>query len=194
MHVLVAGGGITGLAAALHLVEGGAEVTLVEPADRLGGMVRTSPFAGRPVDEGADAFLIRTPAALALARRVGLGDDLVHPARATGPGVRDGELLPLPAQVLGVPVDLEELARSGLVTDDGLARLRRDLDRPGRPAARPRRDHRRGPGPPPRARGPGRAWSIPSSAASTPAPPPARAWPRSPPSSTPPAATRTTPA
>ena len=42
--------------------------------DRLGGKLRTSPFAGRPaVDEGADAFLARVPHGTALAHRVGLG-------------------------------------------------------------------------------------------------------------------------
>ena len=81
MAVLVAGGGITGLTAALELTEAGVDVVLVDPGDGLGGMIRTSTFAGRPVDEGADAFLIRTPAALDLARRVGLGDALVHPAQ-----------------------------------------------------------------------------------------------------------------
>ncbi len=133
MRVLVAGGGIAGLAATLRLVEGGADVTLVEPSDRLGGMIRTSPFAGRPVDEGADAFLIRTPAALDLARRVGLGDDLVHPARRQALVWHGDDLHPLPPQVLGVPIDLHALAESELLTDDGLDRARTDLSTPATP-------------------------------------------------------------
>lgn len=130
MRVLVAGGGISGLAAALHLAEAGAEVTLVELSDRLGGMVRTSPFAGRPVDEGADAFLIRTPAALDLARRVGLGDQLVHPAQRRALIWHDRELHPLPPQVMGVPIDLEALGASDLMTASGLERVRHDLSAP----------------------------------------------------------------
>ena len=55
-HVVVVGGGLTGLVAALRLSQGGAAVTVVEP-DRLGGKIQTSVFAGRPVDEGADASL-----------------------------------------------------------------------------------------------------------------------------------------
>lgn len=133
MAVLVAGGGISGLAAALHLVEAGTEVVLVEPDDRLGGMVRTSTFAGRAVDEGADAFLVRTPAALDLARRVGLGDDLVHPAQRRALVWQGDGLRVLPPQVMGVPVDLEALAATGLVTADGLDRLRRDLTEPATP-------------------------------------------------------------
>ncbi len=132
-RAVVAGGGITGLAAALDLAEAGVEVTVVEASDRLGGMLRTSPFAGRMVDEGADAFLVRTPAALDLARRVGLADDLLHPARRDAHVWHDGALRPLPPQVLGVPVDLEALAASGLLTPDGLARVRRDLTDPPTP-------------------------------------------------------------
>lgn len=135
MAVLVAGGGITGLTAALELTEAGAEVVLVEPGDDLGGMIRTSPFAGRPVDEGADAFLIRTPAALDLARRVGLGDDLAHPAVRQASVWHAGEVHPLPPQVLGVPVDLEALAASGLMSKAGLDRVREDLVRPADPLA-----------------------------------------------------------
>lgn len=135
MHVVVAGGGITGLAAALRLAEAGAEVTLVERTNRIGGMLRTSPFAGRMVDEGADAFLVRTPAALSLARRVGLGDELVHPAQRRAHVWHDGALRPLPPQVLGVPVDLDALSAARLLSADGLARLRQDLTDPAMPLA-----------------------------------------------------------
>ena len=49
-------------------------------SDRIGGALRTSPFAGRPaVDEGADAFLARVPHGTALAQRVGLGAELTSP-------------------------------------------------------------------------------------------------------------------
>lgn len=132
-HVLVVGGGITGLTAALRLAQGGADVTVVEGRPSVGGMLRTSPFAGRAVDEGADAFLVRTPAALALAEEVGLGGALVHPAVRQAAVWHDGALRPLPPQVMGVPVDLEALAASGLVSADGLARLRQDLSAPATP-------------------------------------------------------------
>ena len=47
---------------------------------RLGGKLRTTPFAGRLVDEGADAFLARVPGGRELCDELGLGDDLVSPA------------------------------------------------------------------------------------------------------------------
>jgi oxygen-dependent protoporphyrinogen oxidase len=127
MHVLVAGAGITGLAAALRLAESGADVTVVDPADGVGGMLRTSTFAGRPVDEGADAFLVRVPHALDLARHIGLGDQLVHPARREAHVWHAGALHRLPRHVMGVPIDLDEVDASGLLSADGMDRLRRDL-------------------------------------------------------------------
>ncbi len=127
MHVAVIGAGMSGLAAALHLAEAGVEVTVLDPRPAVGGMVRTSTFAGRQVDEAADAFLVRTPAALHLARRVGLGAELVHPAVRKAHVWHDGALHPFPPQVMGVPTDIEAAAESGLLTPDGLARLRRDL-------------------------------------------------------------------
>ncbi|MEA2232357.1 MAG: NAD(P)-binding Rossmann-like domain, partial [Solirubrobacteraceae bacterium] len=46
MSVVVVGGGITGLAAAARVAAAGVEVTLLERSNRLGGNVRTIPFAG----------------------------------------------------------------------------------------------------------------------------------------------------
>lgn len=133
MTVVVAGAGVAGLAAALDLADAGHDVLVVDPSPAVGGMVRTSSFAGRMVDEAADAFLVRTPAALEVARRVGLGPSLVHPVARQAQVWHDGRLGPLPPQVLGVPVDLDALAASGLVSAETVGRLRSDakLDRLG---------------------------------------------------------------
>ncbi len=130
MHVAVVGAGMSGLAAALHLAEAGIDVTVLDPRPAVGGMVRTSPFAGRDVDEAADAFLVRTPAALALALRVGLGDDLVHPARRDARTWVDGRLVPLPTHVMGVPTDPDEVRRLDLLSPAGQADLEADLSTP----------------------------------------------------------------
>jgi oxygen-dependent protoporphyrinogen oxidase len=129
--VVVAGAGVTGLAAALRLGAAGVEVIVADPADRIGGLVHTSPFAGRMVDEGADAFLIRTPAALDLALRCGLGDELVHPARRDARIWLHGALHRLPSHLLGVPTDVDEVEALRLLSPDGMARLRQDLTEPG---------------------------------------------------------------
>jgi oxygen-dependent protoporphyrinogen oxidase len=130
MAVVVAGAGITGLAAALRLGVAGVEVVVVDPAVRIGGLIHTSPFAGRMVDEGADAFLIRTPAALDLALKVGLDGELVHPARRDARVWLHGALHRLPSHVLGVPTDPDEVEALRLLSPEGLAALRADLTEP----------------------------------------------------------------
>lgn len=132
-HVLVVGGGISGLVAAYRLSQSGAEVTLVEP-DQLGGKVRTSVFAGRPVDEGADNFLLRVPWALALCHDLELDGELVSPAERSAQVFVGGERHPIPSgHVLGVPTDLDALAASGLLSPEGVARVAQDLDLPAHP-------------------------------------------------------------
>lgn len=133
--VAVIGGGIAGLAAAHALAtEHGCEVVLCEAGHRLGGKIVTTPFEGRMVDEGADAFLARVPAAVDLASEVGLGDDLVAPAAANAYIARGTSLLALPkATVLGVPTSFREMLRSGAVSPAGTARAALDLVLPGEP-------------------------------------------------------------
>ncbi|MBA3288571.1 MAG: protoporphyrinogen oxidase, partial [Acidimicrobiia bacterium] len=125
-HVVVVGGGISGLATALALADAAGETVTVEvreAGDRVGGKLHTSPFAGLPaVDEGADAFLARVPEATALAARVGLGDALTSPTGATA-AVWYGRLHPIPdGLLLGVPTDMVRLAGSGLLSWRGKGR------------------------------------------------------------------------
>ena len=124
-RIAVVGAGISGLSAALALRDADAtvEVVVFESADRVGGRIATSSFAGvANVDEGADAFLARVPEATALARRVGLGDDLVSPEPVGAAVWRDG-LHPIPdGLLLGVPGRLRPLATTGLLSWRGKAR------------------------------------------------------------------------
>ncbi|MGH9278176.1 MAG: protoporphyrinogen/coproporphyrinogen oxidase, partial [Acidimicrobiales bacterium] len=80
MRVAVVGGGITGLATAWYLRRRGAEVTLYEAGDRLGGKIRTDTLDGVPVEAGPDTFLARVPWAVELCLQIGLGEELVPPA------------------------------------------------------------------------------------------------------------------
>lgn len=132
--VAVIGGGITGVAAARALVDHGFSVRLLEGSPHLGGCIRTSPFAGLPaVDEGPDAFLLRAPGAIDLARAVGLGDDLAHP-EPVGAAVWHRRLHPIPdGIVLGVPSSIGAVARSGLLSPVGMLRAGLDLVRPRTP-------------------------------------------------------------
>lgn len=130
------GGGISGLAGAHRLARAGYHVTVLEAGNRLGGKILTTSFAGRPVDEGADAFLTRLPHAVELCRQLGLGERLVGPATAEAALWVGGGLRSLPAGlVLGVPVELGPLARSRLLSPWGLARAAAEPWLPGRPLA-----------------------------------------------------------
>jgi oxygen-dependent protoporphyrinogen oxidase len=96
----------------------------------VGGVVRTSPFAGHPaIDEGADAFLARVPWAVDLARTVSLGDSLTSPAVAKAAVWWDG-LHDIPeGLLLGVPTGMVGLARSSLLSRRGKLRAATEVVR-----------------------------------------------------------------
>jgi oxygen-dependent protoporphyrinogen oxidase len=128
----VVGGGISGLVAAYRLrVASGpdADITVFDPADRLGGVLRTERVGGQPLDVGAEAFIARRPEVPALLAELGLS------ARQIGTtGVRPliysrGRLHPMPAGTLqGIPAQASALA--GLVDDATLARVADEGARP----------------------------------------------------------------
>lgn len=79
-HVLVAGGGIAGLAAATVLAERGVRVTLAEASDRLGGRVAAWPLAdGRTMSRGFHAFFRQYYNLRSLLRRADPGLDRLVP-------------------------------------------------------------------------------------------------------------------
>ena len=84
MHrVVVIGAGITGLAAAHRMRELAAErefpleVLVLDRATHTGGPLATVRRDGFTIETGADSFLTEKPQAAELARRIGLGDDLI---------------------------------------------------------------------------------------------------------------------
>ncbi|WP_328422098.1 protoporphyrinogen oxidase [Streptomyces sp. NBC_00443] len=128
-QVVVIGGGIAGLAAAHRLLAGGRRVTVLEASDRVGGKLLPGEIAGARVDFGAESRLARRPEAVALAREVGLDDRLQPPATATASIWTRGALRPMPkGHVMGVPGTAAAL--TGVLSDEGLARIERDADLP----------------------------------------------------------------
>jgi oxygen-dependent protoporphyrinogen oxidase len=131
-RVVVVGAGITGLTAAFTLAtkRPDLEVVVLEASERVGGKILTTPFAGRPVDCGADAFLARVPEAIELCRELGLDTILTSPSQKSAYVWVNGGLNRLPTGlVLGVPTDLDALAASGIVSPEGIARATQDLSR-----------------------------------------------------------------
>jgi oxygen-dependent protoporphyrinogen oxidase len=136
VRVVVVGGGIAGLSAALEVraLRPDAEIVVLEGSGRLGGKVAVSEVGGVAVDEGADSMLTRVPDGLALARAAGLESELVSPAAAQAAVWSRGRLHPLPSgTLLGLPTDLAALASSELLSAVGLARVPLDLVLPGTP-------------------------------------------------------------
>ena len=134
-HVVIVGGGIAGLAAAFFLRDEAVRVTVLEGSPRLGGKLSVSEIAGLAVDEGAEALLVTRPEGIALIAEAGLGDQRTAPGPTSSAIWTRGALRPLPRrQFMGVPSDMTELARSGVLSEEGVARAAQDFELP--PTAR----------------------------------------------------------
>ena len=125
-HVVVIGAGVSGLTSALSVLADSqvpVDVTILESSDRVGGLIKTTPFAGlEAVDEGADAFLTRVPWASQLATELGLGAALTSPTGAHASVWHNG-LHDIPSDVLmGVPAKVRSFATTSLFSPIGKLR------------------------------------------------------------------------
>ena len=114
-QVVVIGGGLAGLSAALECADRGAHVTLLERRNRLGGLTWSFRHSGRWVDNGQHVFLRCCHEYLAFLDRIGAGSEVelpdrldipvVAPAARPGGAPRLGRLrrsdLPAPLHLLG---------------------------------------------------------------------------------------------
>lgn len=78
-QVVVVGAGISGLATAFRIyqVMPGAEITVLEQAERLGGTIQTLRRDGFQIEAGPNGFLDNKPSTLDLCRELGLAGDLI---------------------------------------------------------------------------------------------------------------------
>jgi len=147
MHrVAVIGAGITGLAAAYRMRELAAErefpleVIVLDRATRAGGPLATVHRDGFTIETGADSFLTEKPQAAELARRLGLGGELI-PTREEfrrTQVVHNGRLVDIPDGFsLLAPARLGPVMRSELFSTR--AKLRIALE-PFVPKRKDRRD------------------------------------------------------
>ena len=137
----VVGGGISGLVAAYRLrVTAGpdATITLFDPADRLGGVLRTERIGGQPLDVGAEAFIARRPEVPALLAELGLAGRQVGTTGARPLIYSQRRLYEMPIGTLqGIPAD--PLTLTGLVEDAAITWMLDERNRPfvWRPGADP---------------------------------------------------------
>lgn len=109
-HVVVVGGGISGLLAAWECARIGMGVTVVEAASVVGGAIRGANVGGLTLDVGAESYATRGGHVRRLITELGLAVDIVTPAGGRAwlggvPGV-PGRAAPLPAGgVLGIPAN-----------------------------------------------------------------------------------------
>ncbi|MBT9605253.1 FAD-dependent oxidoreductase [Microbacterium sp.] len=105
-RIVIAGGGISGLVAALECAKVGMQVTVLEASDVFGGVVRSAEVGGLTLDVGAESFATRGGIVRGLLSELGLADQVVapNPAGAWVAGVPGIGAAPLPkGGILGIP-------------------------------------------------------------------------------------------
>ncbi|HZZ51768.1 MAG TPA: FAD-dependent oxidoreductase [Pseudonocardia sp.] len=103
-RVIVVGAGVAGLSAAFRLQQQGFEVTVLEADDRVGGKTMASRRDGYILNRGATVLGASYDAVKALARDVGVEDDIVRVPSRVGI-VRDGRTYWLRGGGFGALVD-----------------------------------------------------------------------------------------
>lgn len=140
-RIAVIGGGISGLAVAYHLMEESAkcnlpvEITLFEAKSRLGGVISTDFSDGFLLEGGPDSFISDKPWALALARRLGLGEELLgtNPSFRRSFIVKGNQLAPVPEGFyLLAPSRLGPFVTTPIFSWPGKLRMALDLILPRR--------------------------------------------------------------
>ncbi len=135
-HIVIIGGGITGLSTAYYLQKEAANTgrrasyTLIEREGRLGGKIQTEHVDGFVIEGGPDSFLAQKPWATQLAREIGLGDRLIgtNDDQRKVFVLHKGRLVPLPDGVmLIVPTRFMPFALSPLISPLGKLRMAMDL-------------------------------------------------------------------
>lgn len=135
-HIVVIGGGITGLSAAFTLKQRAdrnklpLRCTILEQDNRLGGKIRTYREDGLVLEGGPDSMLARKPAGVNLIRELGIESEMV----GTNPGahktyiLHQGKLERLPPGTnMGIPTQFTPFATTKLLSLRGKARATLDL-------------------------------------------------------------------
>ncbi|HEX4809473.1 MAG TPA: protoporphyrinogen oxidase [Bryobacteraceae bacterium] len=115
--VLIVGGGVSGLSTAYFLSKQGIRTTIVEKAERLGGLIQTDRLEGCDLEAGPDSYIAAKPAVTELAEELGIKDRIIgsNDAERRIFIVRHGNLQPFPrGMVMMAPSELGPALRSPL--------------------------------------------------------------------------------
>ena len=139
--IVIIGGGIAGLAAAVHLKAGAkahgktVDVTLLEKNNRIGGKIITDKIGNYLIEGGPDSFLPEKVWSVNLAKHLGLEPDML-PSNDQFKGTfiySNSALHSLPEGVmLMVPTSFWPMAKSHLITWPGKLRMGMDVFVPKR--------------------------------------------------------------
>lgn len=135
--VVVIGGGITGLCT-MHYVkrqmkERGIEAHLIlmERNEYLGGKIHSAHEEGFIMETGADSIVARHPGVLELVRELDFESELVYNETGISYIHTNNELHAIPAgSTFGIPMSVESLYASTLISEEGKARALQDLEMP----------------------------------------------------------------
>lgn len=135
--VVVIGGGITGLCT-MHYVkrqmnEKGikANLILMERNEYLGGKIHSAHEKGFIMETGADSIVARHPGVLELVRELDFESELVYNETGISYIHTNNELHAIPAgSTFGIPMSVDSLQASTLISEEGKARALKDLELP----------------------------------------------------------------
>lgn len=135
--VVVVGGGITGLTTMHYLkkqmVEQSiqARLVLVEKNSYLGGKIHSEHQDGFIMETGADSIVARHPGVLELVKELQFEEQLVYNETGISYIHTNDELHAIPAgSTFGIPMSVESLMASTLISEEGKQRALKDLQLP----------------------------------------------------------------
>lgn len=135
--IAVVGGGITGLCTMHYLQKQiqqnnlQAKLVLIEKNDYLGGKIYSVHDSGYIMETGADSMVARYTGVLDLVKELNLESELVYNETGISYIYTNNELHAIPADsTFGIPMSVESLQASTLVSDQGKQEALKDLTLP----------------------------------------------------------------
>lgn len=135
--IVVVGGGITGLTTMHYLKKQLAEknvearLVLIEKNPYLGGKIHSEHDGSFIMETGADSIVARHPGVLELVQELGFESELVYNETGISYIHTNNELHAIPAgSTFGIPMSMESLMASTLISEEGKQRALKDLELP----------------------------------------------------------------